>query len=65
MGPSELLPYFVRATEKFDEQDITLSTIVTSDRFLVLSRLASKYKGTFSSYCNVPLICLSLIKKCI
>jgi hypothetical protein len=45
MGPSDLLPYFSLATEKFDDQDITIYTIVTSDRFPVLSRLATRYKG--------------------
>lgn len=45
MGPSNMTPYFFRAKETFDKEDITMSTLVTRNRFLVLSRLASNYKG--------------------
>jgi hypothetical protein len=45
MGPIDLRPYFSKATEIFYNEDITISTIVTSDRFPVLSRLATRYKG--------------------
>lgn len=45
MGPSDIQPFFIKATEKFNEEDITIATIVTSDRFPVLGRLASRYKG--------------------
>lgn len=45
LGPSDLQPFYYRASEVFQQEDITLSTIVTSDRFPVLSRLATRYKG--------------------
>lgn len=47
MGPSNMTPYFFRAKETFDKEDITMSTLVTRNRFLVLSRLASNYKGNW------------------
>ena len=47
MGPSNVMPYYLRADQEFDEQDISISTIVTVDRFPVLSRLASRYKGMY------------------
>ncbi|RCH95050.1 hypothetical protein CU098_010760, partial [Rhizopus stolonifer] len=37
----------------FYEQDISISTIVTSDRFPVLSRLASRYKGPISAAIHI------------
>lgn len=46
MGPTNLKPYYLRAIEYFSSEDITISTIVTSDRFPVLSKLATTYKGT-------------------
>lgn len=45
LGPSDLQPFYLKASEIFEQEDITLSTIVTSDRFPVLSRLATRYKG--------------------
>lgn len=45
LGPSNLTPYFYRAKEPFDKEDITMATLVTRNRFPVLSRLASNHKG--------------------
>lgn len=45
MGPSNIQPFFIKATHEFDNEDITIATIVTSDRFPVLGRLATRYKG--------------------
>lgn len=45
MGPSNIQPYYYRATKHIKNEDIGISTIVTSDRFPVLSRLASRYQG--------------------
>ncbi|KAI7886293.1 hypothetical protein K492DRAFT_122608 [Lichtheimia hyalospora FSU 10163] len=53
MGPSNMTPYFFRAKETFDKEDITMSTLVTRNRFLVLSRLASNYKGPISATVHV------------
>ncbi|KAI8378785.1 glycosyl-transferase for dystroglycan-domain-containing protein [Choanephora cucurbitarum] len=53
MGPSNVMPYYLRADQEFDEQDISISTIVTVDRFPVLSRLASRYKGPISAAIHI------------
>lgn len=48
MGPSKVIPYYFKATENFDNEEITIATLVTYNRFKVLSRLASHYKGPVS-----------------
>ncbi|GAA5809378.1 hypothetical protein MFLAVUS_002786 [Mucor flavus] len=53
MGPSDLKPFYFRASQQFPSEDITISTIVTSDRFPVLSRLASRYKGPISAAIHI------------
>jgi hypothetical protein len=45
MRPSNVLPYFYRASGSFKRDDITITTLVTSNRFEVLARLVKKYKG--------------------
>lgn len=45
MGPSNIQPYYYKASDTTEGEDISISTIVTSDRFPVLSRLASRYQG--------------------
>ncbi|KAI9025082.1 glycosyl-transferase for dystroglycan-domain-containing protein [Phycomyces nitens] len=53
MGPSNVIPHFYKASSLVDQQDITISTLVTRNRFLVLSRLASHYKGPISAAIHV------------
>lgn len=48
MGPSKVIPYYFKATENFDNEEVTIATLVTYNRFKVLSRLASHYKGPVS-----------------
>jgi hypothetical protein len=45
MRPSNVLPYYFRASGSFERDDITITTLVTSNRFEVLARLVKKYKG--------------------
>jgi hypothetical protein len=45
LGPSTLKPYYYKAQHLVHQKDITLSTLVTRNRFPVLGRLASHYKG--------------------
>jgi hypothetical protein len=47
MRPSKILPYFYRASGQFDHNDITIATLITSNRFQVFKRLIQRYKGTF------------------
>lgn len=46
MHPMKIFPYFYKATETFDEDDITITTLVTPNRFEVLRKLALRYEGT-------------------
>ncbi|KAI8067184.1 glycosyl-transferase for dystroglycan-domain-containing protein [Gongronella butleri] len=48
MQPSDLTPYFYKASASPRQSDITMATLVTKDRFPVLSRLASNYQGPIS-----------------
>jgi hypothetical protein len=45
MHPSKILPYFYRASGQFDPEDITIATLITSNRFQVFKRLVQRYKG--------------------
>ncbi|CAO3618796.1 unnamed protein product [Mucor fragilis] len=53
MGPSNVQPYYYKASETTGGEDISISTIVTSDRFPVLSRLASRYQGPISAAIHI------------
>jgi hypothetical protein len=45
MSPSNVIPYFYRAKGTFDTDDITITTLITSNRFKVFARLVEKYRG--------------------
>lgn len=47
MRPSNVLPYFYRAYGSFNRDDITVTTLITSNRFEVFARLVDKYKGLY------------------
>ncbi|ORZ06080.1 glycosyl-transferase for dystroglycan-domain-containing protein [Absidia repens] len=53
MGPSNLKPYYFKARHFLNQKDITLSTLVTRNRFPVLGRLASHYKGPISAAIHI------------
>jgi hypothetical protein len=48
MHPMKIFPYFYKASESFEEDDITITTLVTPNRFEVLRKLASRYQGMSS-----------------
>ncbi|KAJ8657548.1 hypothetical protein O0I10_006850 [Lichtheimia ornata] len=50
---NEVQPYYYRAKHTFPAEDITISTLVTQNRFAVLSRLASHYRGPISAAIHV------------
>lgn len=50
---NQVQPYYYRATHTFSAQDITISTLVTQNRFAVLSRLASHYRGPISAAIHI------------
>jgi hypothetical protein len=48
MHPMKIFPYFYKGSESFEEDDITITTLVTPNRFEVLRKLASRYEGMSS-----------------
>jgi Glycosyl-transferase for dystroglycan len=45
MHPMKIFPYYYKASDTFDEDDITTTTLVTPNRFEVLRKLALRYEG--------------------
>jgi hypothetical protein len=39
-GPSKVIPYYYRASESVDKDDITITTLITLDRFLVFGEIS-------------------------
>lgn len=59
MHPSKIIPYYYRATGFFASDDVTVTTLISSDRFPVFRHLVRRYRG-------VPAltICLSTHPRC-
>lgn len=53
MRPSNIKPYFYRAKGHFEGDDVTITTLITSNRFEVFPRLVEKYQGR-----SIPLLCI-------
>ncbi|GAA5923175.1 glycosyltransferase family 49 protein [Sporobolomyces koalae] len=57
LQPSKVIPYYYRATDPdrvdFNKQDITITTLVTSNRFTVFERLVERYQGPISATVHV------------
>lgn len=52
MYPMKIFPYFYKASETFDEDDITITTLVTPNRFEVLRKLALRYEGMVHAHAS-------------
>ncbi|PPQ83358.1 hypothetical protein CVT24_001913 [Panaeolus cyanescens] len=48
MYPTNIVPYFYRAKRSFNKDDITITTLITSNRLEVFSRLVERYEGPIS-----------------
>jgi len=46
MHPMRIFPYFYKASETFEDDDVTITTLITPNRFEVLRKLAARYEGT-------------------
>jgi hypothetical protein len=46
MQPMKIIPFYYKSTGYFDREDITITTLVTSDRFAVFKQLVERYQGT-------------------
>lgn len=55
MHPMKIFPHFYKASDTFDEDDITITTLVTPNRFEVLRKLALRYEGPLSVTVHIPL----------
>ncbi|BGO92897.1 hypothetical protein NBRC10512_006087 [Rhodotorula toruloides] len=53
LQPSKVIPYYYRASDPdridFNKEDITITTLVTSNRFAVFERLVERYRGPISA----------------
>lgn len=51
MQPIKIIPFYYKSTRSFDttenKEDITITTLVTSDRFPVFKQLVERYQGYF------------------
>ncbi|KAL0955971.1 hypothetical protein HGRIS_002153 [Hohenbuehelia grisea] len=48
MHPSRIVPFYYRASGTVDSEDITITTLITSNRFKVFAQLAERYEGPIS-----------------
>jgi hypothetical protein len=49
MHPLKVVPYYYRASGTFEQNDITITTLVTFNRFKVFSELVTHYQGLLRS----------------
>ena len=45
LQPSNVTPFYYRASDKFDQDDITITTQITANRFEVFGKLVERYEG--------------------
>ncbi|CAL1697469.1 unnamed protein product [Somion occarium] len=55
LHPTKIVPYYFRASSKIQSDDVTIATLVTSNRFKVLRQLVERYQGPISVAIHVPL----------
>nr|CAG8454736.1 118_t:CDS:2 [Entrophospora candida] len=48
MQPSHVIPYYFKAVSPPKEEDVTITTLITLDRFKVFDRLVTNYQGPIS-----------------
>ncbi|KAG9285400.1 hypothetical protein G9A89_010875 [Geosiphon pyriformis] len=48
LQPSQVVPFYFRAEETPKDEDITITTLITADRFTVFNRLVNRYQGPIS-----------------
>ena len=57
LQPSKVIPYYYRAAkpddDRFEREDITITTLVTANRFEIFRRMAERYKGPISATVHV------------
>ncbi|KAG1817936.1 glycosyl-transferase for dystroglycan-domain-containing protein [Suillus subaureus] len=53
LHPLKVVPYYYRASGTFEQNDITVTTLVTFNRFKVFSELVTHYQGPISATVHV------------
>lgn len=48
MQPSKILPYYFKAVREFDPEAVTITTLITFDRYPIFSNLVTNYQGPIS-----------------
>ena len=48
LQPTQVIPYYFRAQGTPPKEDITITTLITANRFKVFDRLVNHYKGKLS-----------------
>ncbi|KAF9354351.1 hypothetical protein BGX26_007825 [Mortierella sp. AD094] len=48
MQPSKVLPYYFKAVRDFDPESVTITTLITFDRYPIFSKLVTNYQGPIS-----------------
>ncbi|KAF9957228.1 hypothetical protein BGZ70_009594 [Mortierella alpina] len=48
MQPSKVIPYYFRAEGTFDKEEVTITTLITENRFGVFTKLVRNYQGPIS-----------------
>ncbi|KAG0030301.1 hypothetical protein BGZ81_002838 [Podila clonocystis] len=48
MQPSKILPYYFKAVRDFDPEAVTITTLITFDRYPIFSKLVTNYQGPIS-----------------
>ncbi|CAE6456413.1 unnamed protein product [Rhizoctonia solani] len=56
LKPSKVIPYYYRALQERKNEDVTITTIVTSSRFETLARLVEQYQGPISAAVHISSI---------
>ncbi|RPD58411.1 hypothetical protein L227DRAFT_601963 [Lentinus tigrinus ALCF2SS1-6] len=53
--PTRIIPFYFKATNLIDSDDVTITTLVTGNRFRVLKQLVERYRGPISVTIHIPL----------
>lgn len=62
MHPTDLIPFYYKASGTVDEDDVTITTLVTSNRYKVLKQLVERYQGAQATTFVIPLFYVSYLR---
>ncbi|KAI0662432.1 glycosyl-transferase for dystroglycan-domain-containing protein [Cubamyces menziesii] len=53
--PTRIIPFYFKATGTLQSDDVTITTLVTNNRFRVFKQLVERYRGPISVTIHIPL----------